>query len=159
MPFDPRRLEAELALGRISPESMPRVAWDALEAGYDGPATRRVAAFEDPTGFETDAILSAFMSETGMQLLPKSEAAMRLAYQAVREILEARKNPSRYFPYFYQLWVESEFVRDLQELGNFDDAHAWLDEKEHKVYVHDELILFARNHANPAADRSAIASS
>ncbi len=149
MPFDPHSIEAKLALGRISPENMSKVAWDALEAGYDGPATRRMAAFENPTGFETDKILAAFMSETGLESVSKREAAVRMAYETVREILDGRKDPSPYFHFFYKLWVESDLVPDLQVIGNFDDAHSWLDAKEHKAYVWDQLLLFARNYENP----------
>jgi len=37
MTFDPKATEAQLALNLISSADMPKLAWDALEAGLDGP--------------------------------------------------------------------------------------------------------------------------
>jgi hypothetical protein len=48
MGFEREVVEAELALGRIAAEDLPKLAWDALESGLDGPATRRLAALDEP---------------------------------------------------------------------------------------------------------------
>jgi len=63
MPFDAQIVEAQLALGRIGATDMPRLAWDAMEAGLDGPAIRRLAALEFPTYFQVQEILPAAMRE------------------------------------------------------------------------------------------------
>jgi hypothetical protein len=49
VPFDRELLEAKLALDLIASADMPGMAWDAIEAGVDGPATKRLAAMESPT--------------------------------------------------------------------------------------------------------------
>jgi hypothetical protein len=63
MPVDPELVEAQLALNRIGTTDMPKLvypeprrAWDALEAGRDGAATRRLAALHFPTFFEVREI-------------------------------------------------------------------------------------------------------
>jgi len=66
MAFDPKISEAKLALNLISSVDMPKLAWDALEAGLDGPAIRRLAALEFPTAFQVREVLPDAMEE--MQL-------------------------------------------------------------------------------------------
>ena len=47
--FDPKLVEAKLALKRIGPDEMPALAWDVFEAGLDGPSIRRLAALTNPS--------------------------------------------------------------------------------------------------------------
>ena len=46
MTFEPEIVEAQLALNLIGTTDMPKLAQDALEAGFDGPGTRRLAALD-----------------------------------------------------------------------------------------------------------------
>ncbi len=46
MAFDPKVAEAQSAFNLIGTTDIPNLAWDALGAGLDGPAIRRLAAFE-----------------------------------------------------------------------------------------------------------------
>jgi hypothetical protein len=48
--FDRKLLEEQVALKRI--HHIQKLAWDALEAGLDGPAIRRLAALEKPSSLE-----------------------------------------------------------------------------------------------------------
>ena len=70
MPFDPELVEAQLALNRIGTTDMPKLAWEALEAGLDGPATRRLAALRFPTFFEVREILPKVMQEWQITQIP-----------------------------------------------------------------------------------------
>jgi hypothetical protein len=63
MAFESRVVEARLALNLISSTEMPRLAWEALEAGLDGPVIRRLAAFEFPTFFQVQEALPQAMEE------------------------------------------------------------------------------------------------
>ncbi|SRR6266478_310168 len=60
MTFEPR---AVFALNLISSTDMPALAWDAIEAGLDGPAIRRMAALEFPTLFDMQGVLPQAMEE------------------------------------------------------------------------------------------------
>lgn len=42
MPFDVELVEARLAFTLIGPGEMPGLAWDAMEAGLDGPSIRNL---------------------------------------------------------------------------------------------------------------------
>lgn len=123
MPFDQITIGARLSLGSIWPEEMPSIAWDALEAGYDGPAIRRMAAFVNPTGFEVDAVLPAFKREANIPQLTKSEAALRMAYNIAREIVDMRKDPIPYADTFARLWIAADYPREVQSLGNLVRRH------------------------------------
>ena len=117
MPFDPKLVEAQLALRRIGTTDMPKLAWDALEAGLDGPATRRLAALHFPTFFEVREILPKLMQEWGITELPPAQAAMQLAKRRAREILQSNEDPLNHAGDFFQMWVEAGYCRELADYG------------------------------------------
>jgi hypothetical protein len=119
--FDPRRIEAQLALGRILPEEMPPLAWDALEAGYDGPAIRRMGALDHPSGWEVDQVLPRFRKEIGLRDLSKTEASIRVAFDIATHLLESRKDPLPNLKTFARLCYEADYPDELMPLYSLDD--------------------------------------
>ena len=117
MPFDREMIEARLALRLISADETPRIAWDALEAGLDGPAVRRLAALVLPTPLERDEVLPRAMKEMGLAQLTKGEAARRMAVRRAREILRSGEDPMRHLKWFEWLWVRSEHAPEVCEFG------------------------------------------
>jgi hypothetical protein len=104
--FDPRIVEAKLTLGQIGFSELPALAVEALEAGFDGPAIRRMAALVRPTGFETDELLARFMSDAGLVQIDPGEACTRLAVELATDILSHKLDP---LPYLGRL--ESWFMQ------------------------------------------------
>lgn len=121
MAFDRELVEAQLALEHSGTTDMPKLAWDALEAGLDGPATRRLAALRFPTFFEVREVLPAVLREWGMKQLSAEEAALRLAKIRVRQILQNNEDPLEHSGDFYQMWVDSDYCRALREYGPLGD--------------------------------------
>jgi len=121
MAFEPRVVEARLALNLISSVEMPRLAWDALEAGFDGPAIWRLAAFEFPTFFQVQEVLPQAMEEMRLARLDKTAAALQLAKLRAQEILARNLDPFKHLRDFEQMWIESDYCRELQDFGNLDD--------------------------------------
>jgi hypothetical protein len=121
MSFEPQKVEAQLALNRISTTDMPAIAWEALDAGMDGPAIRRLAALEFPTFFEVQRLLPSAMGEMNIAVLPKSKAAFRLAQLRAREILRTDADPFCQLRDFCILWRESDYCRELEEYGTLED--------------------------------------
>jgi hypothetical protein len=121
MPFDPKLVEAQLALRRIGTTDMPKLAWDALEAGLDGPATRRLAALHFPTFFEVREILPKLMQEWGITQLSPAQAAMQLAKRRAREILQSNEDPLKHSFDFYRIWREADYCRELADYGELAD--------------------------------------
>lgn len=121
MPFDRDLVEARLALNFIPPNEMPKIAWDALEAGLDGTAIRRLAALEKPTWFQVNEILPNVMREMGLREIAKAEAAVRVGVQRAKEILEDGLDPTKFTREFWQLWIATGYENKIVELGTLDD--------------------------------------
>jgi hypothetical protein len=148
MPFDPELVEAQLALRRIGTTDMPKLAWEALEAGLDGPATRRLAALRFPTFFEVREILPKVMQEWQITQIPKGQAALRLAKRRAREILQSNDDPLKHANDFYQMWVESDYCRELAEYGELDEdvyvaQHSGQTEDEIRPWLLEKLETLA----------------
>ena len=121
MAFDRRIIEARLGLDLIGSSDMPKIAWDALEAGLDGPAIRRLAALNSPTYFEVRDVLPEALREMGLAGLSRAEAAFRIAKDLAQEILASGKDPLKLKHHFWQLWIKSGYARELQSVGNLAD--------------------------------------
>jgi hypothetical protein len=121
MPFERQKVEAQLALNRICTTDMPALACEALEAGLDGPAIRRLAALEFPTFFEVREVLPQAMKEMDLACLTKTEAAVRLSRLRAREILEAGSDPLYQLRDFGLLWHDADYCRELKDYGSLDD--------------------------------------
>ena len=121
MPFNARKLEAELALRRILPEHLPDAACDALEAGFDGPGVRRMASLIRPTGWETDEALPAFRKDLGINTLSTKEASVRLAYDRALDLIGSEADPLPSLPFFARLCSQAEYPEQLMDLHMLDD--------------------------------------
>ena len=144
MPFDVQLIEAKLALKMIGPEEIPALAWDAMEAGLDGPAIRRVAALIHPSGWETDQLLPLFMAEAGMVSLSVQEASIRIARQLARRILDEGLDPIEHTRDFESLWIHADHPDAIGEAGMLDDQKAVAEymgqtEAEFREYARDVL--------------------
>jgi hypothetical protein len=121
MPFDPRATEARIALDLVSTTDMPRLAWDALEAGLDGPAVRRLAALEFPTVFQVRELLPRVMEELKLAKLNKGQAAFALAKIRAQEIVRSGSDPFQHLRDFEHLWIQADYCHELRDYGNLDD--------------------------------------
>jgi hypothetical protein len=121
MPFDAKMIEARLSLNLITPREMPKIAWDALEAGLDGPAIRRLAALEMPTWFEVNEVMPAAMLEMGVARISAGEGAAYIAYRRARGILDSSADPLKHTSEFERLWIASGYSSEIRELGTLDD--------------------------------------
>lgn len=144
VPFDSQLVEAKLALNMIGPKEMPSLAWDVLEAGLDGPFIRRLAALDNPSGWETDQIQLAFMAEAGMKQISIREASIRIARQLAIRILSEKLDPLAYTRDFELLWIRAEYPAEIQEVGCLDDARAWMTDVDLRKEARDVLIALAR---------------
>jgi len=121
MAFNPKAVEAKIALNLISSTDMPKLAWDALEAGLDGPATRHLAALEFATFFQVRELLPTVMKELRLTHLSKEQAAVRLATMRAREILRSEWDPLLHLKDFEHFWIEADYCGELSDYGKLDD--------------------------------------
>jgi hypothetical protein len=149
VPFEPHTIEAKLALSKIGPNEMPTLAWEALEAGLDGPRIRRMAALTDPSGWEVDQILPAFMAEAGLSVIPLQEAAVRIARQIARQILSEKLDPLEHTKDFESLWIQAGYPKEIGEAGMLDDQKYVAEcmgqtEAEFREYAKNVLLALAK---------------
>jgi hypothetical protein len=123
--FDKKIIEARLSLNLIGSSDMPKLAWDALEAGFDGPAIRRLAALDSPTHFEVRDVLPRAMQEIGIVTVSKDEASLRIAKDRAKEILERHQDPLKCVREFWHLWIKSGYSRVLTPVGTLNDDVYW----------------------------------
>lgn len=143
--FDSQIIEARLALGLIGPEETPALAWDALEAGLDGPSIRRLAALIKPSGWEVDQIIPAFMAEVRMNNISRQEASTRIAVQLARRILREELDPLTYPRDFEARCIQADYPTEIQEVGSLEDQKAVAEfigqsEAELRQYARDVLV-------------------
>jgi hypothetical protein len=121
VPFDRELLEAKLALKLIPSADMPSIAWDAWEAGLDGPATRRLGSLERPTYFEVSEVLPGVMQELGLLNISREEAALRMARRIAKEVLESGDDPLQHVRDFESLWIRADYPHEISGLGTLHD--------------------------------------
>lgn len=151
MAFDTRLIEAQIALKLIAPENMPKIAWDALESGFDGPGIRRLSALNHPTHFEVADVLPRAMQELGISQITVSQAAARLAKSIAQRVLDGGEDPMRRLREFQSLWIRANYPTDLAALGTLDDEvriaqTLGQSEAEIRQWVTSTLSDFIRSH-------------
>jgi hypothetical protein len=147
MPFNRELIEAQLSLKVIATSDTPKIAWDALEAGLDGPAIRRLAALDHPTWSELDPVLPRAMQEMHLAVISIGEAARRFAVQRAREIIHSGKDPLRHAVEFERLWIRADYAKELQSVGTLIDdisiaEYSGKSEKEIRQWVAEVLKSF-----------------
>ena len=152
MPFDSKTFEAEVALKLIPTERLPAVARDAMEAGFDGPNVVRMAILEPRYAWAIDQALPSMLKELGCHELSTKEAALRLARERAKRILETGEDPLPSIPYFYRLTLSADYATELCELGFLDDAYAWATEQEVRVTARE--LLYDLVHSDTATDKT-----
>jgi hypothetical protein len=94
MRINPKRLAVEYYFGDLQYWKLPRIAADALEEGYDGPASRSLAGMLNPveSDMRTDEIARAFR-EMGVDApISKENARLALAIESVQKALNGQSN-------------------------------------------------------------------
>jgi hypothetical protein len=94
--FNPDLFVAKWYCSYVHEEDMPGFAADALEAGYDGPALRRLAGLMKPTAMDVGDLFQQSLSEIGtVKIRDAKQAAVLLARTTVRDIIEQKIDPIR----------------------------------------------------------------
>ncbi len=99
MAFDPGKLALEYYFGDLPHRKLPRLAADALEAGWDGPALRRLAGLStrSSTDIRADDIHAAEIDAAFREMavnapISKDEARSILAIESASRALDGRSN-------------------------------------------------------------------
>lgn len=92
--FNPDLFVAKWYCSQAWSEDMPAFAADALEAGYDGEALRRLAGLVKPTSSDVGELFQQSVAEIGTVRVHNSEeAALLLAQTTARDIVNGQMDP------------------------------------------------------------------
>ena len=115
MRIDPKNLAVDYYFGDLQYWKFPRIAADALEEGYDGPALRRLAGLANPVSgdIQEDEIDAAFR-EMGVDApITEDNARLALAIKSAHKALNGDSN----------VFDEATYVRiHLCQLSDSPDA-------------------------------------
>lgn len=158
MPFDLKTFEAEVALKLIPTEQLPAVAQDAMEAGFDGPHVVRMAILEPAYGWAIDQALPPMLAELGCSEISPKEAALRLARERAKHLLETGEDPLPSLRYFYRLMWVADYPDELIGLGYLEDAYEFATEEEVRTGAREALeeLLSPELNERRVAERKAV---
>src|SRR5215467_1660351 len=94
--FNPDQFVAKWYCSKVGPEDMPQFAADALEAGYDGPALRRLAGLMKPNMREVGNLFQEALAEIGnVKIHSNQQAVLFLSRLVATAIVEGSIDPIR----------------------------------------------------------------
>lgn len=84
------------------------------------------------------------MDEIGLATVSVGVAAFRVAKHLAQEILERGEDPLKHVRDFERLWINAEYPREIQSIGNLDDELyiANLSEDQSRAFVVKRLKEF-----------------
>ena len=92
--FVPQLIQARWEFGKLASEEVPPFAQNALELGYDGKYTRRIAGLTQPTNSDLQPLMPRFLAELGINKPTSREnAAFVLARYVAQGIIDGRVQP------------------------------------------------------------------
>lgn len=92
--FNPDLFVAKWYCSEVWSEDMPKFAADALEAGYDGPALRRLSGLTRPTSVEIGDLFQRALAEVGkVDILSQEQGVLLRSRMIAADIVEGRIDP------------------------------------------------------------------
>jgi len=128
------RIAANYILGNLLTEDLPTLAIEALQAGYDSPSLRQLAASEGSQSDEIRKLFSKALEELKINAPSLTEAGLMLAQDIAKDIVMGRIAPYEgakriwwdvftRFPQLTQLTpfvgLASEYEDDEQHRGEY----------------------------------------
>jgi hypothetical protein len=94
LPFSAQLIQARWEFDQLPSEELPRLAQDALELGFDGKCTRRIAGLIQPNRADLQPLMAGFLAELGiMTKLSREQAGLELARLVAQAIIEGKITP------------------------------------------------------------------
>ncbi|HWR16110.1 MAG TPA: hypothetical protein VN577_14880 [Terriglobales bacterium] len=160
LPFSPQLIQARWEFGKLPSEELPRLAQDALELGYDGKYTRRIAGLESPDSFDLQPLMPGFLAELGVtSKLSQRNAGMALARLVAQAIVDGRVKPYDGARFIWreievELWPNppEELLCFVGNASEYEDSEFYSEQPEDdRKTIAEEIIRGARELAATAA--------
>jgi len=143
--FDPNLFVAKWYCSRVNPEEIPLFAADALEAGFDGPALRRLAGLASPNSSEVGDLFDRALAEIGtVEIRTKEQAILKLAKLTARSIVDEEIDAFAGAASLARFAQELHYPSFLAEFFALDDETAWGDYARSRTAVRDDILAEAK---------------
>lgn len=145
MTFDPKLLAARWYAHRLFPEEVPQAAADALEAGFDGPALRRLAGLIRPTLVDIQPWIGNALEEMGqVEPLSQEEGLIAIAEPVARHILDGSLDPLEGCSILACYAMAARYPACLTGFFQIDDELTWGEYARDKKAREKDVIEEAR---------------
>ena len=101
-----------------------------------------MAILEPTAVWAIDQALPPMLTELGCHSITPREAALRLARQRAKRILETGEDPLPSLSYFYRLMQSADYLEELMELGYLEDNYDFLTDEnidERRALAHEAV--------------------
>ena len=143
--FNPDLFVAKWYCSQVGPENMPQFAADALEAGYDGPALRRLAGLIRPNSREIGSLFQEALAEIGAtRIHSKNQAALFLGSLTAKAIVDGQMDPIEGCSILSHYAVVSGYQNALAQFDQLDGALSWGEHAPSKRELVEDIIREAR---------------
>jgi hypothetical protein len=143
--FNPDSFVAKWYCSKVGPEDMPLFAADALEAGYDGPALRRLAGLIRPTSRDVGDLFRDALREIGkVKIQSKEQAVFSLSRETAADILQGRVDPVRGAEILARYAAMVGYPESLAEFLQLSEMPHWGDYAPNKQQLTQDILAQAR---------------
>ncbi|HEY6969785.1 MAG TPA: hypothetical protein VJA94_11315 [Candidatus Angelobacter sp.] len=126
MSFNAKAFAARWYASLLFPEDVPEFAADALEAGFDGPALRRLAGLIRPTSVDIYPWIDAALKEIGQVEPLSTEAALiEVGRDVARRIVNGSLAPSDGCRILAGYAMRAGYPAELTGFFQIDDEPLW----------------------------------
>ncbi len=145
MSFDPNLFVAKCHCGLVGPEDMPGFAADALEAGFDGPALRRLAGLVKPCSSDVGGLFDRAIDEIGtVEIRSKEQGIFKLAKILARAIVDGRVDPILGAQGLSHYAFRAGYPAGLAEFEQLADELQWGDHSRSRELICADIIAEAK---------------
>jgi hypothetical protein len=155
LPFSPQLVQAAWESGYLPSEDFPRIAEEALEAGFNGRCARRIAGLIRPTMSDLQPLMAGFLQELGVEpKLSRQEAGRLLARIVAESIVQGRIGPyegARFIGYkvgndLRENDLRKEFLPFVGLASEYEDCESYSEHPENtRRELEQEIVDLARN--------------
>ncbi|KAA3611947.1 MAG: hypothetical protein DWQ01_07645 [Planctomycetota bacterium] len=136
---------SKAALGFFLSDDLPKIGVQALEHGWDSPSLRILAGLYQSEAEEAKRMFTRALSELGITIPTKRNAALNLAKETAKNILAGMTEA---YPGAKEIWnlTLSALDEDLHELDPFVYAASeWEDRPEDRPFFEKAIVSAAKD--------------
>jgi hypothetical protein len=143
--FNPDLFVAKWYCSEIWSEDMPTFAADALEAGYDGPALRKLAGLIKPTSVDIGDLFQRALNEIGtVKILSQIQAVYWMSRVVATDMVEGRTDPVKGAEILARYARMANYPPILAEFLSLEDMPYWGDYAPPRAKLVKDIIEQAR---------------